>query len=148
MGDLASLGGGFAAAIWKAAHHDDTTDLVRLLRTDAELSSGDREFLARYLEGHFVRRPGRPRARATDFLRRPPDPLKVAASFAERYRRVWRERYGFKNIYVRADGARVPLVAEACRMAVARLERLSGGHLSARTDSVQDLLRRPRNRRR
>ena len=148
MGDLAKLNGGFASAIWIAAHQGDIRPLVRLLRSEIECTPDDREILAEYLEGGFARKRGRPKARATDFLRRAPDPPKIAVAFAERYLRVWRARYGLKNTYVRPDGAKVPLVDEACRVAIARLERVSDGALSARFDAVRGLLRRPRNRRR
>jgi hypothetical protein len=140
--DLAALE--VQSAIYDAAHYGDTERLAALLRGNRPLSSEDRAYLADYVEGKLKRDRGRPKgSRAWQFK-----PTKVAAHFAERYLRVWRRRYGIKNLIERADAPGRLALDEACEMACARVERLSEGRYSADLSSVRDLLRRPRNRRR
>ncbi len=132
------------SAVHEAAHYGDTERLAALLRGNRPLSSKDRAYLADYVEGKLKRDRGRPKgSRAWQFK-----PTKAAAHFAVRYLRVWRRRYGIKNLIERADAPGRLALDQACEMACARVERLSEGRYSADPDSVRDLLRRPRNRRR
>lgn len=142
MTDLADWD--FQAAIYDAAFLGRTEGLAALLRSDRVLSPEDRAFLADYVEGRLKRPKGRPAgARAWQIK-----PTKVAASYAERYLRVWRQRYGVRRKVEGAGGIASLALDEACAKACARVERISGGRYSADPTAVRDLLRRPRERRR
>jgi hypothetical protein len=121
--------------------------LVALLRSDKPLEASDREYLAKFIEGSLRAPRGRPRARATDFLRRPLNPVSVGANFAARYVRVWRKRYRLKNTLAGHENENRNLVDEACRLAALRVERISKGSYRVTPDQIKEMYRRPKSRR-
>jgi hypothetical protein len=139
----------WTSAIWFAANHGDLESLLALLRSPEPLQEADREHLARYLEGSLKAPRGRPRAKATDFLHRSVAPVHDGARFARQYVRVWRTRYGLKNTVVcPITREKKGLVAEACRLAAARLKRISGDDVGTTPEQIREQYRRPKNRRR
>lgn len=147
MTDLASLSKWYNE-ILLAANEGRVEPLAEMLRGPEPLLPVHRAFLADYVEGRLNKQRGRPRKRATDFLRRPPNPVKAAVCFAERYKRVWRKRYGLKNTLTRLDGTRVSLVEEACRKGAERVKIVSGGAFTPGHSAVLELYRRPKDRQR
>jgi hypothetical protein len=146
MVDLTKTPLAWGGPIRKAAF-GDCSELAWLLRSDLPLDAHTRNRLADLLEGKLKRKRGRPKRPSWITRSMSVSPLQIATHYADRYRTVWRKRYGLRNTLVRQDGSKTRLVAEACRKGVERLERRTGRPTAIDPADVEALLRRPKSRR-
>src|ERR1700722_8711912 len=76
----------FANAVWAAAHQNKLGELAELIRS-RELGSGERHYLADFIEGKFRRRRGNPnRLKHSEKLRRDEAIARISAFKVERKR--------------------------------------------------------------
>lgn len=103
-------------------------------------------------DGPSKRRRGRPKRghaykAVRSIHRSAQNPIWRAMKYAERYRRVWKKRYGFKYLLTLPDGSRVSLVKYACLKGCERVRADSLGKRTVDQDSVLELLNRSKKRR-
>ena len=127
----------------QAARRGNLKPLIRFLKSDAPIDSEVRLFIAEYLEGKHRLRGRRPGSRDGRYWT---NQYTAAIAYdAERYIRVFRERYGWKN-KMDFRGERKSVRDVAIDLAMARFER-DAGRCPVGREAVNDLLNRPKSRR-